>query len=281
VKTFVKDLLKDRVAVVTGGGTGIGLVVATELALHGADVVLASRDGERLDAAAKQVAAATGRRALGVSTDVADPASVKALFEKVDAELGRVDILVNGAAANFVRPTETLTSVRWRKVIDIVLNGTFQCSNEAGRRMLARGEGAIVNLIASYAWTGAPGFAPSASAKAGVLALTRTLGVEWAPRGVRVNAVCPGLIDTPQSRERLWPEEWMRETLLEGVPARKFGTEADVASAVLYLVAPETGYISGEVLVVDGGSSVGGLPYLRFVEKAGKVRRARGPAKGE
>ena len=113
------------------------------------------------------------------------------------------------------------------------------------------------------------------------LALTRTLGVEWAPRGVRVNAVCPGLIDTPQSRERLWPEEWMRETLLEGVPARKFGTEADVASAVLYLVAPETGYISGEVLTVDGGSSVGGVPYLRFVEKAGKVRRARGPAKDE
>jgi NAD(P)-dependent dehydrogenase (short-subunit alcohol dehydrogenase family) len=141
--------------------------------------------------------------------------------------------------------------------------------------MLARGEGSIVSLIASYAWTGAPGFAPSASAKAGVLALTRTLGVEWAPRGVRVNAVCPGLIDTPQSRERLWPEDWMREVLLEGVPARKFGTEADVASAVLYLVAPETGYISGEVLTVDGGSSVGGVPYLRFVEKAGKVRRAR------
>lgn len=278
MNTFVRDLLKGRVAVVTGGGTGIGLVVATELAAHGADVVLASRDGARLDEGAEKIAAATGRRAFGISTDVSDAKSVKDLFEKVDAEFGRVDILVNGAAANFVRPSETLTSVRWRKVIDIVLSGTFHCSTEAGRRMLARGEGAIVNLIASYAWTGAPGFAPSASAKAGVLALTRTLGVEWAPRGVRVNAVCPGLIDTPQSRERLWPEEWMRAELLEGVPARKFGTEADVASAVLYLVAPETGYISGEVLTVDGGSSVGGVPYLRFVEKAGKVRRARGAA---
>ncbi len=275
MRTFVKDLLKGRVAVVTGGGTGIGLVVARELAEHGADVVVASRDGARLEAAARSIAEATGRRALSVATDVSDPAAVKALFERVDAEFGRVDILVNGAAANFVRPTETLTSVRWRKVIDIVLNGTFQCSNEAGRRMLERGEGAIVNLIASYAWTGAPGLAPSASAKAGVLALTRTLGVEWAPRGVRVNAVCPGLIDTPQSRERLWPEPWMREMLLEGLPARRFGTEADVASAVLYLVAPETGYVSGEVLVVDGGSSVGGVPYLRYVEKAGKVRRAR------
>ena len=278
MKTFAKDLLAGRVAVVTGGGTGIGLVVARELAEHGADVVLASRDGARLSAAAESIVAATGRRALGVSTDVADMDSVKALFKTVDAAFGRVDILINGAAANFVRPSEVLTSVRWRKVIDIVLNGTFHCSSEAGRRMLARGEGSIVSLIASYAWTGAPGFAPSASAKAGVLALTRTLGVEWAPRGVRVNAVCPGLIDTPQSRERLWPEPWMREALLDGVPARRFGTEADVASAVLYLVAPETGYISGEVLTVDGGSSVGGLPYLRFLEKAGTVRRAR-PAK--
>lgn len=276
MKTFVPDLLKGKVAVVTGGGTGIGLVVARELAAHGADVVVASRDGARLEAAARSIAEATGRRALAVATDVSDPAAVKALFERVDDEFGRVDILVNGAAANFVRPTETLTAVRWRKVVDIVLNGTFQCSNEAGRRMLGRGEGAIVNLIASYAWTGAPGLAPSASAKAGVLALTRTLGVEWAPRGVRVNAVCPGLIDTPQSRERLWPEPWMREMLLEGLPARRFGTEADAASAVLYLVAPETGYVSGEVLVVDGGSSVGGVPYLRYVEKAGKVRRARG-----
>lgn len=278
MKTFAKDLLAGRVAVVTGGGTGIGLVVARELAEHGADVVLASRDGARLAAAAESISAVTGRRALGVSTDVADMDSVKALFDTVDAAFGRVDILINGAAANFVRPSEVLTSVRWRKVIDIVLNGTFHCSSEAGRRMLARGEGSIVSLIASYAWTGAPGFAPSASAKAGVLALTRTLGVEWAPRGVRVNAVCPGLIDTPQSRERLWPEPWMREALLDGVPARRFGTEADVASAVLYLVAPETGYVSGEVLTVDGGSSTGGVPYLRFVEKAGKVRRAR-PAK--
>ena len=275
MKTFAKDLLAGRVAVVTGGGTGIGLVVARELAEHGADVVLAARDGARLAAAAESISAATGRRALGVSTDVADMDSVKALFKTVDAAFGRVDVLVNGAAANFVRPSEALTSVRWRKVIDIVLNGTFHCSSEAGRRMLARGEGSIVSLIASYAWTGAPGFAPSASAKAGVLALTRTLGVEWAPRGVRVNAVCPGLIDTPQSRERLWPEPWMRETLLDGVPARRFGAEADVASAVLYLVAPETGYVSGEVLAVDGGSSVGGLPYLRFVEKAGVVRRSR------
>lgn len=277
--TYDKGLLKGRTAVVTGGATGLGLFVSRELAAHGACVVLASRDEARLKAAAAALSKETGREAFAFPVDVADAASVKSLFERIDGECGPVDILINGAAANFVRPSEALSPVRWRKVLDIVLNGTFHCCLEAGRRMLERGEGSIVSLVASYAWTGAPGFAPSASAKAGVVALTRTLGVEWAPRGVRVNAVCPGLIDTPQSRERLWPEEWMRQALLEGVPSRRFGREKDVSDAVLYLCAPETRYVSGEVMVVDAGSSLGGVPYLRFVEKAGTVRRAR-PKKG-
>lgn len=272
--TYAEDLLSGRVALVTGGGTGLGFFTARELAAHGADVALASRDEARLSAAAARIRAATGRKVIAVAADVSDYACVKRLFERVDEAFGRVDILVNAAAANFVRPSETLTSARWRKVVDIVLNGTFHCSVEAGRRMLARGEGSIINLVASYAWTGAPGFAPSASAKAGVVALTRTLGVEWAARGVRVNAVCPGLIDTQQSRERLWPEEWMRQALLEGVPARRFGREKDVSDAVLYLCAPDTRYAAGEILTVDGGAATGGVPYLRFLEKAGIVRRA-------
>jgi len=272
---YEKNLLTGKIAVVTGGGTGIGKAVATALALHGADVALAARDGERLEAAAAEIRKATGRRAIGVLADVSDAKAVAALFDRVEAELGPVSILINGAAANFVRPSEMLTSVRFRKVIDIVLHGSFNCAIEAGRRMLPRGEGSIISLLATYAWTGAPGFLPSAAAKAGVQAMTKTLGVEWIGRGVRVNAVCPGLIDTAQSRERLWPEEWMRADLLEGVPNRKFGTEEDVANAVLFLCAPKTSYVAGETLVVDAGTSVGGLPYLRFVEKAGVVRKAR------
>lgn len=272
---YDKNLLTGRIAVVTGGGTGIGKAVAYALAGHGADVALASRDGARLEVAASEIARATGRRTIGIATDVSDAKAVSALFDKVEADLGAVSILINGAAANFVRPSEMLTSVRFRKVIDIVLHGSFNCSIEAGRRMLPRGEGTIVSLLASYAWTGAPGFLPSAAAKSGVQAMTKTLGVEWIGRGVRVNAVCPGLIDTPQSRERLWPEEWMRELLLDSVPAKKFGTEADVANAVLFLCAPETRYVAGETLVVDAGTSLGGTPYLRFVEKAGVVRKAR------
>lgn len=271
--SFSPELLRGKTAVITGGGTGLGLSVAEALAAHGASVVLASRTLERLEAAAAGLRA-KGARALAVACDVAEPESVRALFEKVDAELGPADILVNGAAANFIRPTEALTSVRWRKVIDIVLNGTFHCTLEAGRRMLARGSGSIVSLVASYAWTGGPGLAPSASAKAGVVALTRTLGVEWAARGVRVNAVCPGFIDTPQSRERLWPEDWMREALLSSVPTRKFGTAEDVSNAVLYLASGLSSYVNGEVLVVDAGQSLG-KGALSVIEKAGAVRRPR------
>jgi NAD(P)-dependent dehydrogenase (short-subunit alcohol dehydrogenase family) len=270
---FDPKLLAGRVAVVTGGGTGIGKAVAQALAKHGADVVLAARELPRLEAAAAELRA-LGRRSLAVACDVSDAESVRGLFERVDAEFGRVDLLVNNAAANFIRPSEALTSVRWRKVIDIVLNGTFHCSLEAGKRMLKRGEGSIVNMVASYAWQGAPGLAPSASAKAGVVALTRSLGAEWAARGVRVNAVCPGLIDTPQSRERLWPEEWIRQAMLETVPMGRFGEEADASNLVLYLASPLARYVTGAVFVADGGQCLG-QGARKIIEKAGAVRRAR------
>lgn len=261
---YVKDLLKGKTALVTGGATGIGLVVAKALADHGAKIVLAARQPDRLEAAAKQL----GGRA--IPTDISDPAQVKELFDKA----GRVDILVNNAAANFIRPSETLTPVRWKKIIDIVLNGTFYCTLEAGRRMLEQGGGRIISMVAAYAWTGAPGLAPSACAKAGIVAMTRTLGVEWAKRGVTVNAVCPGLIDTPQSRERMWPEDWMREAILKSIPAGRFGTEQEVADATLYLAAPSSSYVTGEVLVVDGGECLG-KGAAELIEKAGIIRKAR------
>lgn len=270
---YAKDILKGKIAVVTGGGTGIGKAVAMALAEHGASVAVAARQLDRLEQTADELRR-HGVKSLAVSADIADEKSVRSLFERVDQEFGRVDILVNNAAANFIRPSEMLTSVRWRKVIDIVLNGTFNCSLEAGKRMLKQGGGSIVNLVAAYAWRGAPGLAPSASAKAGVVALTRSLGVEWAARGVRVNAVCPGYIDTEQSRERLWPEEWIREALLGEVPSRRFGTEKDVSDLVLYLCSPMAGYVNGEVIVVDGGESLG-KGALKVMEKAGAVRRAR------
>lgn len=265
------EWLKGKVAVVTGGGTGIGRVIASELAARGADIVLAARQKERLEAAAAELRASR-RRCLAVATDVSRPEQVASLFERVDEEFGGVDILVNNAAANFIRPTQALTPVRWLKVIDIVLNGTFYCSLEAGKRMLRRKAGAIVNIVASYAWAGGPGLAPSASAKAGVVALTRTLGAEWAAQGLRVNAVCPGFVDTPQARQRLWPQEWMRRDILSRIPCGRFGTEEEIAGAVLYLCSPPASYVNGEVLVVDGGESLG-KGALGLIGKAGITRR--------
>ncbi|MBI4369683.1 MAG: SDR family oxidoreductase [Elusimicrobia bacterium] len=253
---FSKDLLSGQSGVVTGAGTGIGKVIALELARHGADVALVARNQERLEAVAQEIRS-MGRRALVVPTDISDSKQVKTMVQAVVQTFGRIDILVNNAAANFIRPTETISSVRWEKIIGIVLNGTFYCTNETGRVMLQQKNGRIINIVASYAWTGAPGFAPSASAKAGTVALTRTLGAEWASKGVLVNAIAPGAINTPQTEERLWPTEEIQRKLLKTIPLGRFGTEYDVSNLVLYLASPMGNYIAGEVIVADGAWHLG------------------------
>ena len=245
--------LEGGVFLVTGGGTGLGRAMALELARLGAGVAVCGRRREPLEETAQEL----GERGLAVPCDVRDPEQVASAFTATEAALGPVTTLVNNAAGNFVVKAEELSPNGWRAVVGIVLDGTFYCSRELARRLIARGGGdggAIVNVLATYAWTGGPGTAHSAAAKAGVLNLTRTLAVEWARHRIRVNAIAPGLVDTPGAAAQLWADEWAREALLAKIPLRRFGREEEIAHACSYLVSDYSDYVTGEVLTLDGGA---------------------------
>lgn len=254
---FDTRVFDGQVALVTGGGTGIGLGIARMLGRLGARVAIASRSAEHLEAGLASLREA-GCDALAVPVDVRQPESVDAMVERVVGHFGRIDILVNNAAGNFVCRAEDLTPNGWNAVIGIVLNGSFYASRAVGRHLIARGTGgSIVSVLANYAWTGSPGTIHSASAKAGVLAMTRTLAVEWAPHRIRVNAVAPGPIESAGAARQLWSTAEQVTRITGTIPLGRWGTVDDIASAVAFLVSPYAGYITGDVLTVDGGQWLG------------------------
>jgi NAD(P)-dependent dehydrogenase (short-subunit alcohol dehydrogenase family) len=254
---FSPGLLKGKVAVVTGGGTGIGLAIATGLGGLGARIAIASRNSANLEQGSAQLRH-SGIDPLAVQLDVRNPEQVDEMVNRVVRHFGRIDILVNNAAGNFICRAEDLSPNGWTAVIGIVLNGTFYCSRAVGRHMIARGGGgAIVSILANYVWTGSPGTIHSAAAKAGVMSMTQTLAVEWAHHGIRVNAVAPGPVHTSGAAKQLWntPEDVARIT--ERVPLRRWGTPEEVADAVVFLASEHSGFITGEILTIDGGAWLG------------------------
>src|SRR4029079_12524008 len=271
---FNSSLLKDKVAVVTGGGTGLGLAIAKRMGELGADIAVGSRQAAHLEQGTADLRHA-GLDPLAVQVDVRKPDQVDEMVARVLRHFGHIDILINNAAGNFICRAEDLSPNGWNAVVGIVLNGSFYCSRAIGKHMIARGRGgSIVSILANYVWagsvrtvppcaahTGSAGTVHSAAAKAGVMSMTQTLAVEWAAHNIRVNAVAPGPIESPGAAEKLWSTPEAVRRITEGIPLKRWGKPDDVADAVTFLVSDHAGFITGEILTVDGGAWLGKGPF--------------------
>jgi len=249
-RTFDPGLLKGRVALITGGGTGICRGIALAFAQHGCDVAITSRTMEHLEPTVGELRG-IGVRALARAADVRDPVAVGETVAAVIADLGRLDILVNGAAGNFVCLAENLSPNGFGTVVDIDLKGTFNASRAALPHLKARG-GSVINISATLPYLGTIGQSHAAAAKAGIDSLTRTLAVEWGPFGIRVNGIAPGPIDGTEGVRRLTSDA-SREQAVRMCPMGRLGTTDDIANAALYLCSDAASYVNGVTLVVDGG----------------------------
>ena len=265
---FKNDLLKNKTIIITGGGTGLGKSMATRFGELGANLVLTSRRQEVLDEAARDINDKTGTEILTVSTDIRHSDQVTEMVKKTMDKFGKIDCLLNNAAGNFISPTENLSENAFRTIIDIVLVGTFNCTQAAGKAMRDSGGGVILNIVTTYAFTGSGYVVPSACAKSGVLAMTRSLAVEWAKYGIRTNAIAPGPFPTKGAWKRLVPPGLnIEKKMMERVPLKRFGEHDELANLASYLMADESGYMNGEVITMDGGEWLKGAGQFNALEK--------------
>ncbi|MFP3368598.1 MULTISPECIES: SDR family oxidoreductase [unclassified Pseudomonas] len=266
---YANDLLAGKKILITGGGTGLGKSIGKRYLELGAELVIAGRRKEVLEATAEEFRAALpGARVATVQADVRDAESVEAMMEEVWRS-GPLDVLLCNAAANFIARTETLSPRAVDAVLDIVLHGSFYCAIAAGKRWIAEGRpGNVISTVSTPTMTGSAFTAPSAAAKAGVLAMTRSLAVEWGPKGIRLNCVAPGLFPTPGAWEQLYPPGSQVEPQEKSVPLRRFGDHRELADLYSYLACDGSSYITGEMVVIDGGrwmQGVGG-PSFRAMQ---------------
>jgi peroxisomal 2,4-dienoyl-CoA reductase len=252
MSVFRDGLFEGTVALITGGGTGICRGIAEALAAHGARTAIVSRKAEHVDPAAAAIAESTGRSCLPLVADVRQPDQVDAAVARVVAELGRLDIVINGAAGNFLCPAADLTPNGFGTVLDIDAKGTWNVSRAAYTAWMHAHGGQILNISATLHYGGTPAQLHVAAAKAAVDALTKNLAVEWGPKGIRVNAIAPGPIGDTEGARRLFPGP-VAERLRSAIPTRRIGAIADIANLALYLLSDAAANINGAIVVCDGG----------------------------
>ncbi len=279
---FTQELLQNQVILVTGGGTGLGKSMAKAISRHGATVILASRKAEVL-AAAKAEFESESLNCRVKTCDVRSPEEVNDLISWIVEECGHLDAVINNAAGNFISPTELLSPKGFDVIVDIVLKGTFYLTHAAGTYWItSKRKGTILNITTTYADSGSGYVVPSACAKSGVNAMTRSLAVEWARYGIRLNAIAPGPIPTEGAFSRLLPGEGWEEKVKRRVPSNRFGTHEELANLALFLVSDLSSFITGEIIRLDGGEQLNGagqfnglseIPQEVWPELAVKMRK--------
>lgn len=261
--------LKNKTIVVTGGGSGLGKSMTSYFLELGANVVITSRDIDKLKSTAGDLEEKTNGKVLPVQCDVRNYEEVESMLQSALKEFGKVDGLLNNAAGNFISPTERLSSHAFDTIIDIVLKGTKNCTLAFGKHWIheKQDKATVLNIVTTYAWTGSAYVVPSATAKAGVLAMTRSLAVEWAKYGIRFNAIAPGPFPTKGAWDRLLPGDLKEKfDMKKKIPVRRVGEHQELANLAAYLMSDFSAYINGEVITIDGGEWLQGAGEFNMLE---------------